>query len=123
MPAALAISRPVQCVASPGGPANVISTTRSTVAAGSGFLRPGRVASCSSPSTPLGRKPGLPTPDRRLALAGLTLDRHGAEPISAQQHDLSPPHMLLPAIPRSDHRCQPFAVARTKPDFNAFSHP
>jgi len=31
--------------------------------------------------------------------------------------------MLLRAIPRSDHGIQPFAVARTKPDFNAFSHP
>jgi hypothetical protein len=35
----------------------------------------------------------------------------------------SPPHMLLRAVPRSDHGGQPFAVARTKPDFNAFSHP
>jgi hypothetical protein len=58
-----------------------------------------------------------------LALAGLALDRHGAETIAAQQHDLSPPHMLLRAIPRSDHGCQPLTVARTKPDFNAFSHP
>src|SRR6516165_10579597 len=52
-PAALAIARPVPCVASPGGPASVIATTCSIVAAGSGFLRPGRVASCSSPATPL----------------------------------------------------------------------
>jgi hypothetical protein len=31
--------------------------------------------------------------------------------------------MLLRAVPRSDHGFQPFAVARTKPDFNAFLHP
>ena len=35
----------------------------------------------------------------------------------------SPPHMLLRAVPRSDHGVQRFAVARTKPDFNAFPHP
>src|SRR6516162_10414417 len=28
--------------------------------------------------------------------------------------------MLLRAVPRSGHGVQPFAVARTKPDFNAF---
>jgi hypothetical protein len=31
--------------------------------------------------------------------------------------------MLLRAIPRPDYGFQPFAVARTKPDFNALSHP
>ena len=36
MPAAFAIARPVQWVASPGGSRRVSSTTRSTVAAGSG---------------------------------------------------------------------------------------
>jgi hypothetical protein len=31
--------------------------------------------------------------------------------------------MLLRAVPRSDHGIQSVAVAQTKPDFNAFSHP
>src|SRR5580704_8657354 len=51
-PAAFAIARQVQCVVSPGGSLSVISTTRSTAAGVSGGLPPGRVASCSSPSTP-----------------------------------------------------------------------
>ena len=58
-----------------------------------------------------------------LALAGLPLDRHRADPIRAQQHDPSPQHMLLRAVPRPDHGLQPFPVARTKPDLDAFSHP
>jgi hypothetical protein len=72
---------------------------------------------------PLGHEARLPAPDRRLAFAGLPLDCHRADPIGAQQHDPRPPHMLLRAVPRADHRFQPFAVTRTKPDFDTFSHP
>src|SRR5665213_542522 len=68
-PAAFAIARPVQCVLSPGGSASVISTTRSTAAGVSAGLPPGRVASCSNPSTPSAMKRacqrqivGLPLP-------------------------------------------------------------
>jgi hypothetical protein len=68
-PTALAIARPVQCVASPSGSASVISTTRSIVAVGSGGTREGRVASCNKPSTPSAMKRacqrqivGLPLP-------------------------------------------------------------
>jgi hypothetical protein len=56
----------------------------------------------------------------RFAFAGLPLDRHRAEPLGAQQDDPCPPHMFLRTIPRSDDGFQPFPVARTKPDFNAF---
>ena len=55
-PAALAIVRPLQCVASPGGPSRVIATIRSTMAGAKGGLRPGRVASRSRPSTPASMK-------------------------------------------------------------------
>jgi hypothetical protein len=58
-----------------------------------------------------------------LPLPVLPLDRHGAEPVGAQQHNPRPPHVLLRTVPRSDHGFQPFAVARTKPDFYAFPHP
>jgi hypothetical protein len=75
-PAALAIVRPVQCVASPGGAARVISTIRSTVAEAKGGLRPGRVASFRRPSTPASMKRrchrqivGLPLPvQRRISI-------------------------------------------------------
>src|SRR5688500_16549563 len=45
----LAIARPVQWVASPGGSAQVIATTRATVSAGNGGVPGGRVLSCSRP--------------------------------------------------------------------------
>ena len=70
-----------------------------------------------------GHEARLPAPDRRLAFAGLPLDRHRADPIRAQQHNPRPPHMLLRTVPRSDHRLQPLPIARIKPDLNAFSHP
>ena len=54
---------------------------------------------------------------------GLPLDRHCADPLGAQQHNPSPPHMLLRTVPRPDHGFQPFPVARTKPDLDAFPHP
>lgn len=41
----------------------------------------------------------------------------------AQQHDPSPPHMFLRAVLRTDHGFLPLPVARTKPEFDAFSHP
>ncbi len=52
MPTALAIARPVQCVASHGGAAQVSATTRATVSPGKRGLPGGRVLSRSSPSTP-----------------------------------------------------------------------
>src|SRR5271166_5119286 len=65
---------------------------------------------------------GLPTPDRRLTLARLSLDRHRANPVGAQQHDPSPPDMLLWAVSRPDHGLQPLAVARAKPDLYTSFH-
>ena len=56
MPAALAIARPVQCVASCGGSAQVSATTRATVSAAIGGLPGLRVLSRSRPSTPSSAK-------------------------------------------------------------------
>jgi hypothetical protein len=75
-PTALAIARPVQCVASPGGGSRVSSTTRRTVASGKGGVPGGRVLSRKSPSTPSAAKRscqrqthGFDTPARRLISA------------------------------------------------------
>jgi hypothetical protein len=75
------------------------------------------------PVDALGHEARLPAPDRRFAFAGLPLDRHRADPGGTQQHDPSPPHMLLRTVPRPDHGFQPLTVARPKPDLDAFSHP
>jgi len=83
--------------------------------------RPGRLM--QQAVNALGHEARLPAPDRRLAFAGLPLDRHGADPLGAQQDNPSPPNMLLRTVPRPDNGFQPFAVARTKPDLNTFSHP
>jgi len=71
----------------------------------------------------LGHEPSLPAPNRRLALAGLPLDRHRADSVGAEQHDPRPPNVLLRAIARPDHGLQPFPVAQSKPDLRAFLHP
>jgi len=52
IPTALAISRPVQWVVSPGGSPRVSATTRSATASPSGGVPGGRVLSRSKPSTP-----------------------------------------------------------------------
>lgn len=56
MPAAMAIARPVQCVAAGDGSGQVIATTRATVSAATGGLPGLRVLSCSRPSTPASAK-------------------------------------------------------------------
>ena len=55
-PVTLAIIRPVQCVASPGGSPQVSATTRRTVASGVGGLPGFLVLSRTSPSTPASAK-------------------------------------------------------------------
>ncbi len=62
------------------------------------------------PIDAFGHEPRLPTLDRRLAFTGLPPDRHRADPIGAQQHNPSPPNMLLRAVPRADHGFQPVPV-------------
>ena len=52
IPAALAMSRPVQCVTSPGGSLQVSATTLSATSSGSRGLPGGRVRSLSNAATP-----------------------------------------------------------------------
>lgn len=68
IPAAAAIARPVQCVASPGGSSRVRSTTRSTVASGNGGVPGGRVLSRSRPSTPSAMNRACQRPTQGLLL-------------------------------------------------------
>src|SRR5665647_3506544 len=75
-PTALASSRPVQWVASPGGGPNAKSTTRCTVSVDSGGLPGLRVLSRNSPSTPSAmnracqvQTTDLALPERRMTSA------------------------------------------------------
>src|SRR5687767_7181243 len=81
MPAWLAIARPVQWVASPGGSAQVIATTRATVASGNGGVPGGRVLSRSRPLTPCSanRRCQRHTAGR-LTLARLATSATGSRP-------------------------------------------
>jgi len=65
----------------------------------------------------------LPAPDRRFAFAGPPLDLHRADAVSTQQHDPSPPHMLLWTIARSNNGFEPVAITRPETDLNTRSHP
>ena len=79
IPVVLAMARPVQWVASPGGSAQVKATTRRTVASAKGALPGLRLASRKSPSTPASAKrrcqrqtAGRPTPARLATAATLS---------------------------------------------------
>jgi len=64
----------------------------------------------------------LPAPDAGLGLAGLVHDLIGAEPVCAQQDDLSPPHLLLRHIAIPHERLQTETVGRSNDDGNTRSH-
>ena len=123
MPAAPAIARPVQCVTAPGGAASVIAMTRSIVETGSGFWRPGRVASCSSPSTPAVMSRAC---QRQIVGLALPVWRWIAivPTPSALSSTIRARHTCFwPTIPRSDHGFQPLAIDPAKPNLNPILHP
>ena len=94
-PVALAIIRPVQWVASPGGSAQVSATTRCTVA-----VRRARLAGLAGlvAQQPVDAGLGealLPAPHRRPADPGAPGDLGHVQPLGRGQDDPSPRHMLL----------------------------
>ena len=119
-PAAFASIRPVQWLASPGGAESAKSTTRCTVAAGSG---PGlRVLSRVSPSTPSAMKracqrhtTGLALPDRRM-ISDVPQPSAVARMISARQT------CFLNALRSDPNRLKPTAIVRRDLDRNSRSH-
>lgn len=67
-------------------------------------------------------KAPLPSPDRRLSLAGAALDLHRADPVGAQQHDTRSPDILLWSVPGTDDGLKPITISGTKADFKAVPH-
>ena len=116
MPFALAIARPVHCVASPGCSVQVSATTWRTVASPGGALPGLRAASRNRPSTPGFREAPLPAPHRRPADPGAP--RHLGRP----QDDPSPRHVLLGAVAIGYHRLQPSALRNRDQGANDLSH-
>lgn len=78
--------------------ADLSPTTRSAISGPSGAMREGRVLSRSSPSKPSVAKALLPAPHAGLGLAGPPHDFERAGAVSAQQHDLGAPNVLLRAV-------------------------
>ena len=121
IPTALAIDRAVQWVASCGGAWLVSAMTRSTISAGSGGMREGRVWSRMSPSTPSCMKRScqrhttvLPLPTARV-MAVVPLP-------SAVSTIIRAPHTCLCglfAIP--DDRLQAHAISPGNGDGNSFT--
>src|SRR4029079_14110764 len=94
-PAAFASIRPVQWVASPGGGPSAKSTTRCTVAAGSGGLPGLRVLSRVSPSTPSAMKRACQRHPTGLALPDRAHDLGRAAAVGRCKDDFGAPDMLL----------------------------
>ena len=81
---------------------------------------PGLVA--GQPRHPLRHKALLPAPDHGLALSDRAHDRHGAEPVAAQQHDPRPPHVFLRAVAIPDDRLQAPPIRRRNLDADPLAH-
>ena len=110
MPIALAITAPVQWVASCGG--SVGGQARPPVdhllAERLDPRGPGLVA--QQPVDALLGEALLPAPDAGLGLAGPTHDLDGAEAVGREQHDLGSPDMLLRRVAVTDDRLQAAAI-------------
>src|SRR3954447_8438634 len=123
MPTALAMARPVQWVASPGGASRVNSTTRSTVASDRRGVPGGRVLSRRRPATPSAinrscqrQTHGLDLPVRcRIVL--VPRSSAVARTISAR------PTCFLRAAAIGHHRLQAGTVGGRNLDGDPFAHP
>ena len=111
-PVALAIIRPVQWVASPGGSAQVSATTCCTVVSGVRGL-PGRlVRRAGEPvDAGLGEAP-LPAPDRRPADPSAAGDLRHVQPLGRVQDDPRPRRVLLRPVAIGHDRRQALAIPR-----------
>src|SRR6266851_4669869 len=121
IPTALAIAGELQWVASWGGTWLVSATTRSTVSAGSGAIREGRVLS-RMPLNSLLHEALLPAPDHGLALANGAQDGRGALAIGGQNNDPRAPHVLLRPVAIPDDQLQAHPIRQRIGDGNSFAH-
>ena len=95
MPIALAIARPVQCVASPGGSAQVSATTRRTVGVGQRRLA-GLAGLVAQQPVDAGLDEALlPAPDRRPADPARRATSATLQPLGRVQDDPRPRDVLL----------------------------
>src|SRR5215470_17783577 len=122
IPTVLAIAGALQCVASCGGAWLVSATTRSTVSAGSGGMREGRVLSRVNPLDPFMHEALLPAPDHGFTLADSAGDGAGARAIGGQNNDPRAPDVLLRAVAIANDRVQSNPILRSDGDGNSLAH-
>jgi hypothetical protein len=119
---AVAIAGAVQWVAACGGVWLVSAPTRSTVAAGSGGIRDGRVLSRVNPATPSGMKRACQRQTPVLSLPRKAGNCVGAVGIRRQQDDPGAPDVLLRAVTVPYDRFQPHAITRCHRHGYSFAH-
>ena len=122
IPTTLAIAAAVQCVVSPGGSVEVNSTTRLTMAPGSGRDARGSGLVAQKSTHAFVHEPLLPAPDAGLALARPPHDLSGAKTIAGQQDDPSPPDVLLRAAPVRNNRLKTSTLGGTNVHMDTVSH-
>ena len=122
MPTALAMARPVQWVASPGGSEQVSSSTFATTLAESGALPGLRVLSRSKAVDALLAVAQLPAPDRGAADPGATRDFQNRQALGGQQNDLRPLNMLERAAAVRDDGEQTLAIFGRNNDIDGLGH-
>src|SRR5499427_241500 len=118
----LAIAGAVQWVASCGGAWLVSATTRSTVSAGSGGMREGRVLSRVNPSIPSCMKHSCQRQTTVLPLPDSAGDDAGARAIGGQNNDPRAPDVLLRAVAIANDRVQSNSILRSDGDGNSLAH-
>jgi hypothetical protein len=96
------------------------STTRCTVATGSGGLPGLRVL--SRVSNALRHEPRLPPPYHRLGFAGSPHDLGRAAAVGGGKDDFGAPNMLLRRVAVADNRLKPTTIFRHDVDDNSCSH-
>ena len=109
-PAAAAMARPVQWVASPGGSPQVSATTRRTVASAVARLAGLAGLVAQQAVDPRFGEALLPAPHRRPAGPGPPGHLRDLEPVGRVQDDPRPRHMLLRPVAIGQDRRQPLTI-------------
>ena len=122
MPGVLAIARPVQWVASPGGSAQVSATTRARSASPRRRLAGLAGLVAQQALDPGLGEPPLPAPDRRPADPGAPGDLGDVQPVGRAEDDPSPRHVLLGAVAIGDDRLQTSTILSRDQRTHDLSH-
>src|SRR6202521_2240844 len=120
-PAALASSRPVQWVLSPGGGPKARDHPLNGVGRQRGLTRLARLVA-QQPFDALRHEPRLPGPHHRLRFIGPAHDLGSAAAVGGGKDNVGPPHVLLWCAATRNDRLKPEAICSPDVDDNSCSH-